>query len=355
MKMDELLKFTAENACSDLHIIVGSPPVARKNGKLVKITGEKLVPSDTLEYANEIMDEKQAEEFEKYGQVDLSFSRHGIGRFRVNIFKQRGSVSIATRLVNLEIPTLDKLGHPEILRDLSRKTKGLILVTGPTGSGKSTTLAAMIDLINEERDGHILTLEDPIEYLHKHKKSIVNQREIGNDSESYAMALKAALREDPDVILVGEMRDIETIAIAVTAAETGHLVLSTLHTTGAASTIDRVIDVFPPYQQQQIRVQLAAILQGVVSQQLIPRSDKQGRAAALEIMIGTPAIRNLIREGKTHQINSSIMTGAKYGMCSMDLSIVNLFREGKISQEDAFTYAADYDNINRLIGVGSLR
>ena len=266
------------------------------------------------------------------------------------MYKQRGTCCVAIRMVNLVIPSVEELGLPSIVTDMSKKTKGMILVTGPTGSGKSTTLALIIDLINKNRDCHILTLEDPIEYLHKHNKSIVNQREIGNDSQSYAAALRAALREDPDVILVGEMRDTETIAIAVTAAETGHLVLSTLHTIGAANTIDRIIDVFPPYQQQQIKVQLSTVIQSVISQQLLPRKDKPGRVPAIEIMVATPAVRNLIREGKTYQINSQIQTGAKFGMQAMDLSLASLYKKGIISQEDAMTYAMDPDNIIRYMG-----
>jgi len=350
MDFDELLRSTVEENGSDLHLVIGSPPVIRKNGKLVRFGDIKLLPDDTKHYIDELLMEKQKQELEKMGQVDFSFSRHGCGRFRVNVFKQRGTYSIAIRLVNQDVPTVDKLKLPEVLKDLSMKSRGLILVTGPTGSGKSTTLAAMIDWINEKKDCHILTLEDPIEYLHKHKNSIVNQREIGNDSDSYSSALKAALREDPDVILVGEMRDIETIAIAVTAAETGHLVLSTLHTTGAANTIDRVIDVFPPHQQQQIRVQLATILQGVISQQLIKRQDTTGRVAAIEIMIGTAAVKNLVREGKTHQLNSLIQTGAKFGMQSMDSNLADLFKKGIISREDALIYSQDSDNLKRLVG-----
>jgi len=350
MNLDELLKITVEEGGSDLHLVVGSQPVIRKNGKLVRLGEIKIIPTDTEVFIKQLLNEKQMDEFIQKGQVDFSFSKHGYGRFRVNVFRQRGSCSIAARLVTQEVPTLDQLKHPKILSDLARKTRGLILVTGPTGSGKSTTLAAMINQINEERDCHILTLEDPIEYLHKHNRSIINQREIGNDSESYSAALKAALREDPDVILVGEMRDIETISIAVTAAETGHLVMSTLHTTGAASTIDRVIDVFSPHQQQQIRVQLSTILQSVVSQQLLKRSDKNGRVAVLEIMVGTPAVRNLIREGKTHQLNSLIQTGSKFGMQSMDGSLAELYKKGTIKYEDALTYAQDPDNIKRLIG-----
>lgn len=350
MNLDELLKITVDEGGSDLHIVVGSQPVIRKNGRLIKLGENRTNPEDAKVYVKELLTEKQFMEVSQKGQIDFSFSKSGCGRFRVNVFKQRGSYSIAARLVSQDVPTLEELKHPQILSELSMKTRGLILVTGPTGSGKSTTLAAMINKINSERDCHILTLEDPIEYLHKHNKAIINQREIGNDSESYSAALKAALREDPDVILVGEMRDIETISIAVTAAETGHLVLSTLHTTGAPSTIDRVIDVFSPHQQQQIRVQLSTILQGVISQQLLKRSDKNGRVAVLEVMVGTPAVRNLIREGKTHQLSSLIQTGAKFGMQSMDGALAELYKKGVIKYEDALIYAQDSDNMKRLIG-----
>ena len=261
---------------------------------------------------------------------------------------------MALRVVASEIPEPDKLGIPKAVIDLYSKTRGLILVTGPTGSGKSTTLASLINIINREREAHILTLEDPIEYLHKHRKSIVNQREIGSDTKSYANALRAALRQDPDVILVGEMRDLETISIAITAAETGHLVLSTLHTIGAAKTIDRIIDVFPPYQQQQIRVQMSSVLQAVISQQLIKRKNLEGRVAAIEVMLATPAISNLIREGKTHQINSIIQTGAKYGMQTMDNAILQLYREGKISRESAIIYAVDTEYVNKMLSGGGV-
>ena len=295
MNAKELFRSVSEQGGSDLHITVGAPPTIRKNGKLVKLGEEALTFDNTEEFVKQIVNEAQMKELLKSGQVDFSFSLSGIGRFRVNAFKQRGAFGAAIRLVNSSVISIKELGLPDIVSELSRKTKGLILVTGPTGSGKSTTLASMIDQINEERECHILTLEDPIEYLHRHKKSIVNQREIGNDAVSYAKALKAALREDPDVILVGEMRDIDTISIAITAAETGHLVLSTLHTVGAASTIDRIIDVFEPYKQQQVRVQLSVTLQGVISQQLLRRQDVPGRVAAVEVMIATPAVKNLIR------------------------------------------------------------
>ncbi len=350
LSLEELLKKTLEQGASDLHLTVGIPPTIRKNGRLSTIGEEKLMPSDTEAYVRSMLNEEQWKKYQETGELDLSFSLKGMGRFRVNVYKQRGTCCVAIRMVNLVIPSVEELGLPSIVTDMSKKTKGMILVTGPTGSGKSTTLALIIDLINKNRDCHILTLEDPIEYLHKHNKSIVNQREIGNDSQSYAAALRAALREDPDVILVGEMRDTETIAIAVTAAETGHLVLSTLHTIGAANTIDRIIDVFPPYQQQQIKVQLSTVIQSVISQQLLPRKDKPGRVPAIEIMVATPAVRNLIREGKTYQINSQIQTGAKFGMQAMDLSLASLYKKGIISQEDAMTYAMDPDNIIRYMG-----
>jgi twitching motility protein PilT len=252
-------------------------------------------------------------------------------------------------LVASRIPDPEELGLPISVTELAKKNRGLILVTGPTGSGKSTTLASLINMINQQRGDHILTLEDPIEYLHRHNKSIVNQREIGHDSQSYANALRAALRQDPDVILVGEMRDLETISIAITAAETGHLVLSTLHTIGAAKTIDRVIDIFPPFQQQQIRVQMSTVLEAVISQQLIPKKDKQGRVAAIEVMIANPAIRNLIREGKSHQITSIIQTGMKYGMQTMDHSLADLYKKGVISREEAVMYAVDQDVLSRML------
>lgn len=350
MNIEELLKKAIENKASDLHITVGIPPTIRKNGRLITLSDEKLIPADTEALIHSMLSEEQWKDYQRIGELDLSFSLQGMGRFRANVYKQRGTCCAAIRMVNLSIPTMTELGLPDVVMELSKKSKGLILVTGPTGSGKSTTLASIIDTINHDRDCHILTLEDPIEYLHKHNKSIVNQREIGNDSMSYAAALRAALREDPDVILVGEMRDTETIAIAVTAAETGHLVLSTLHTIGAASTIDRIIDVFPPHQQQQIKVQLSTVMQGVISQQLLPRKDRPGRVAAIEIMIATPAIRNLIREGKTYQVNSQIQTGAKFGMQTMDGSLAGLFRRGIISQEDALMYATDQDNLMRFMG-----
>lgn len=348
LSLHELLGITIERNASDLHLTVGVSPVIRVNGNLTSIPGDKLMPADTEKYAREILNDKY-EEYHKDGEVDTSFSIAGLGRFRINIFKQRGSDALSIRVVTLKIPNLSELGHPAVIKELTNKQRGLILVTGPTGSGKSTTLAAMINEINSNRAAHIITLEDPIEYLHKHNKSIINQREIGKDSSSYQNALKAILREDPDVILVGEMRDYETISIAITAAETGHLVFSTLHTIGASKTIDRIVDVFPPYQQQQIKIQLSAVLQGIVSQQLLPRDDGKGRVAALEIMVSTPAIQNLIREGKTHQIESSVQTGSKYGMKTMDMAITELYKKKLISMETAMTYSVDKEMLSRML------
>lgn len=346
--LNELLQKTIDSGASDLHLTVGVPPTVRLNGKLSSIGEVNLEPEDVEKFAREILKENY-DKYLKEGEIDTSYSMPGMGRFRVNVFKQRNSDAIALRVIALKILTLDDLKHPPVLKDIVQKHRGLVLVTGPTGSGKSTTLAAMINEINNTRQAHIITLEDPIEYLHKHNKCIVNQREIGKDSKSYQSALKAILREDPDVIFVGEMRDLETISVAITAAETGHLVLSTLHTIGAAKTIDRIIDVFPPHQQQQIKIQLSSVLQGVISQQLIETADKKGRVSALEIMVTTPAIQNLIREGKTHQIESAVQTGSKYGMKTMDMAIAELYKKGFISLENAMASSVDKEMLRRLI------
>ncbi len=345
----EILQTAWEHKASDVHMTVGIPPKMRVNGTLVTMPYDRMLPADTLEVLKSIMNEKQEEKFEEMGELDFSYSIPDLGRYRVNAYRQRGTVAMALRLVSSEIPSAESLGVPESVVDLYTRKRGLILVTGPTGSGKSTTLAAIIDKVNHNREAHVITLEDPIEYLHRHDKSIVNQREIGLDSLSYANALRAALREDPDVILVGEMRDFETISVAITAAETGHLVLSTLHTIGAASTVDRVIDVFPPHQQQQIRVQFANVLEAVVSQQLMPTADGQSRVAAFEVLHTTNAVRNLIREGKSHQLTSVMQTNRKMGMITMDDSIQQLFFDNVIDKETAVQFAVDPDAMeNRL-------
>jgi len=343
----ELMEKCQKIHASDLHLTVGSPPVVRVHGRLHRLGEENLLPKHTADYVHQFLNEEQFQRLEKDGECDTSISVSGKYRFRLNVFKQRGTYAIAMRNVDSSVLSLDQLGLPATLKDLTKKNNGIILVTGPTGSGKSTTLATLIDIINHERDCHILTIEDPIEFLHKHDKSIVNQREIGSDTMSFPSALRAALREDPDVILIGEMRDYESISIALTAAETGHLVFSTLHTIGAAKTIDRIIDVFPPNQQQQIRIQLSMALQAVISQQLIPRTDGRGREVAIELMLMNPAIRNLIRESKTHQINNAIMTGANAGMITMDNSLMSLYRSKKISYDEMASHCVDYETIKQ--------
>jgi len=345
MQLIEILTKAIESKASDLHLTVASPPIMRVNGELIKMSNQKLVPEDTKKLISEIMNDRQIAQFEAKGELDFSYSNPGLGRFRVNVFKQRGSYSMALRVVSLTIPSMEDLRLPSVIGDLCKKKRGLILVTGPTGSGKSTTLAAMIDQINQTRNEHIITIEDPIEYLHKHNMSVVNQREIGNDSNTFSDALRASLRQDPDIILVGEMRDLETISTAITAAETGHLVLSTLHTIGAAKTIDRIIDVFSPHQQQQIKIQLASVLEAVISQQIMPKADGKGRIAAFETMIVNPAIRNLIREGKTHQIETVIQTGSKLGMQTMDSALIGLYRQRLIDLDTLKKFAVDPDRI----------
>lgn len=349
MDLIELLSIGVKKNASDIHLTVGIPPTYRIDGALVSLVENKLTPEDTLYLVKQALDEKRLNILEEDGEIDFSYSIHSIGRFRVNAFKQRGSYAMVLRIIPLEIPLMDELGLPAILNDLSKLPRGLVLVTGPTGSGKTTTLASIINKINSERKCHIITLEDPLEYLHKHKKSIVNQREVGSDTRNFANGLRGALREDPDVILVGEMRDLETISTAITAAETGHLVLSTLHTNGAAKTMDRIIDVFPPYQQQQIRVQLSSVIEAVISQQLLLKASGKGRIGAYEVMIATPAIRNLIREGKTHQIDTSIQTSAALGMNTMDVSLINLYKRGEITKEAAISRAYNMDEVRKKI------
>ncbi len=350
-QIQDILREAKEQGASDVHITVGLPPKMRLNGKLIAMESYgKMMPDNTKEIVSEIMNEKQLAKLEENGQHDMSFSVPGVGRYRLNVFKQRGSFAMAFRVVATVIPSAQELGIPDTVMDLYNKKRGLVLVTGPTGSGKSTTLASIIDMINNNRESHVITLEDPIEFTYQHRMSIVNQREIGTDSNNYASALRAALREDPDVILVGEMRDLETISTAITAAETGHLVLSTVHTIGASNTVDRLIDVFPSHQQQQIRIQLAGVLEAIVSQQLLPASDGVSRIAAFEVLHINSAVRNLIREGKSHQLITYMQTYRKQGMITMDDAILELYRAQKITREVAIQFAQDPDTMqNKML------
>jgi twitching motility protein PilT len=332
----DLLKVMIEKGASDLHITTGSPPRLRVDGKLIPLDHPPLTPVETKSLCYSILTDAQKHKFEENNELDLSFGVKGLSRFRGNVFMQRGAVAGAFRTIPFEIRTFQDLGLPEIVNDLVKKPRGLILVTGPTGSGKSTTLAAMVDRINSERYDHIITVEDPIEYLHGHKKCLINQREVNADTSSFKAALRYVLRQDPDVVLIGEMRDLETIEAALTVSETGHLTLATLHTNSAVQTINRIIDVFPPHQQEQIRVQLSFVLEGILSQQLIAKKSGKGRALAIELLVPNPAIRNLIREDKIHQIYSSMQTGqSRYGMQTMNQSLVELYTKGHISYEDA--------------------
>ena len=339
--MDSLLEIARDVGASDVHITVGLPPKMRVNGTIEDIIPHVLTSHDTQTLVLSIMNERQVATLKRDGEADFSYSTEALGRFRCNVFRQKNSFAAVLRLINTVIPAPEKLGLPWSVMDLAKRKRGLVLVTGPTGSGKSTTLASLINMINENRKEHIITLEDPIEYLHQHKNSIVNQREIGFDTLSFANGIRAALREDPDVILVGEMRDQETIGAAITAAETGHLVFSTLHTIGAAATIDRVIDVFPPHQQQQIRVQLAMVLLAVISQQLMPTSDGKGRVAAYEVMHTVPAIAS--------NIPSTIQTSKKMGMQTMDDAIFDLYHDLKISADTALEFAQEPEVLKRKL------
>ncbi|MFN3395965.1 MAG: type IV pilus twitching motility protein PilT [Thermodesulfovibrionales bacterium] len=332
----DLLNQMIERGASDLHVTTGSPPRLRIDGKLIPIDHPPLTPTDTKNLCYSILTDAQKHRFEENSELDLSFGIKGLSRFRANIFMQRGAVAGAFRTIPFGIRTFNELGLPEIINEIVKKPRGLVVVTGPTGSGKSTTLAAMVDRINEERYDHIITIEDPIEYLHGHKKSLINQREVNADTTSFKAALKYVLRQDPDVVLIGEMRDLETIEAALTVSETGHLTLATLHTNSAVQTINRIIDVFPSHQQEQIRVQLSFVLEGIISQQLIPKRTGQGRVLAVEILIPNPAVRNLIREDKIHQIYSIMQTGqARSGMQTMNQSLLELYTKGLISYEDA--------------------
>src|SRR3712207_2855252 len=349
----DILSTVVERNASDLHVTPGVPPMLRIRGSLAPMDGlPRLTPTDTREIVYSILNNAQRQRLETDNQLDFSYSVPGKGRFRVNAFHQRGSVSAAFRLIPSKTVPVEELGLPPVIRTFAEKPRGLVLVTGPTGSGKSTTLASLINEINETRSDHILTIEDPIEFVHTHKKCIVNQRELGTDAHSFALALKAALRQDPDVILVGEIRDMETIGTALTAAETGHLVFATLHTQDAPQTIDRIIDVFPPAQQGQVRAQLSIGLQGIVTQTLIPTADGQGRTVAAEVLVPTPGVRNLIREAKIHQIYSLIQTGGAHGMQTMDASLASLVRSGKITMATATSRSSQPEELRRLVESG---
>jgi twitching motility protein PilT len=351
--IDDLLRLVVEWKGSDLHMVVGVPPIIRVDGHLQPAPYERVTPQDCQRMCYDILTDEQIQKFESTLELDFSYQVARVARFRVNIYKERGNLAAAMRVIPQRIPTMEDLGLPSILKELCNKPRGLVLVCGPTGSGKSTTLAAMINQINSERSEHILTIEDPIEYLHQHKYSILGQRELGMDTKSFAAALRSALREDPDVILVGEMRDHETMALAVTAAETGHLVFATLHTNSAAQTVDRIVDVFPPGQQEQIRIQLSNNLEGVIVQQLLRRANQPGRICALEIMMASPAIRNLIREGKSHQIPSMIQISNQIGMQTMDQCLRDMYAKGQITYDDAIARAMQPEELKKMISGGA--
>lgn len=346
----EMLRKCVEHRASDLHLAVGRPPVLRINGALRDIEGPNLTPVESRRLIYGVLNDAQKQKFEANKELDFSLSVANMGRFRVNVHLQRGTVAAAFRYVDSQIKSFEELNLPvRVMEYLSRRPNGFVLITGPTGSGKSTTLAAVIDLINRERDTHIITIEDPIEYLHTHKRALIEQREVNEDTFSFANALKYSLRQDPDVLMIGEMRDLDTISAAITAAETGHLVFSTLHTISAVQTVDRMIDVFPPHQQEQVRIQLAGVIEGVLCQKLMP-SLVQGREIACEVMIGTDAVRNQIREGNTHMIQGTIESGGKWGMITMDRSILDLYRRGRISRETAMLCCNKPEEMRRHLG-----
>jgi twitching motility protein PilT len=348
--MSDLLQLVVSENASDLHIRVGTPPVIRLHGILHRVEGPALNPEDTEELMRSITSEEHIQHTRERGGADFGFAFGELARFRVSVFKEKGNFGVVLRQIPTKLLKLEEIGCPLSIKDLLYKPRGLVLVTGPTGSGKTTTLATMINIINEERDDtHIVTVEDPIEYYHKHKKSIVTQREVNVDVPNFAEALRRALRQDPDVILVGEMRDLETMDAAITAAETGHLVFGTLHTTGASKTIDRIVNAFPNNQQEQIRIQLSTVLAAVISQLLLPRCDKPGRIAAFEVMINTPSVSALIRDNKTFRINSDIQTGAKYGMVTLDGFLMDLYMGGKISREEVITKCQDPASIQQKL------
>ena len=352
--IDDILRTMHEKGASDLHVAVGIPPIIRLDGALIPLPFEKVTPQAAQRLIYDILTDEQIQRFETHWELDFSYQLARIARFRVNAFRDKGNVALAFRQIPQKIPTLKDLGLPSILEELTKLPRGLVLVTGPTGSGKSTTLAAMINRINTEESKHIITIEDPIEYLHTHKFSIINQREVGQDTKEFKNALRAALREDPDVILVGEMRDLETMQMAVSAAETGHLVFATLHTNSAATSVERIVDSFPEGGKEQVRLQLSNNLQAILCQQLIPRANQPGRVCCLEIMRASPAIRNLIREAKAHQITSMIQTSANLGMTTMDQSLRDLYVRGVISYEEAMTRAMNAPELDKMIKTATM-
>lgn len=350
----DLLMEVVNRKASDLHLSASARPTVRVRGRLSQLEQYPVLEAaDTREIVYSILTGDQRQRLETDWQLDFAYSVPGYARFRVNAYFQRGALGAAFRLIPYELTSIDELGLPRVVHEMTRKPRGFVLVTGPTGSGKSTSLAAMVNEINETREEHIMTIEDPIEFLHPHKRCLVNQRELGADAQSFADALKAALRQDPDVILVGEMRDLETISTALTAAETGHLVFATLHTQDTAQTIDRIIDVFPSHQQGQVRVQLSVALQGIITQQLLPTADGSGRVAACEVLVPSAAVRNLIREGKTHQIYSTLQTGSALGMQTMDAALATLVRNGVVTQKLAESRSSAPEELRRLLGAGS--
>ncbi len=357
MLIEELLEEAVSKGASDIHISSNLPPVFRIDGKLIRTSLPPLTSDNVETLVFPILNNEQRRKLEQDWELDMSYGIHGIGRFRVNVYKNRGTYAAAFRTINTEVPSFETLGLPEIVRKITEKPRGLILVTGPTGSGKSTTLASMIDYINENRNEHILTIEDPIEFLHKSKKSVVHQRELGQDTRSFSNALRAALREDPDIILVGELRDLETISLAITAAETGHLVMGTLHTSSASQTVDRIVDVFPEAQQQQIRIQLSTSLVAVFSQTLLQKTErdgtKKGRVMAQEVLVVNGAVANLIREGKTAQMYSMIQTGSQYGMQTLESALADLYRRGLVTAEDALSKSSRPDELKRMLGANA--
>jgi len=347
--LNDLLNLVVDNDASDLHLTVGTPPVIRVDGDLIQTDLDVLTPMDTRSLVYNMLTAEQQKEFEDNYELDISYSVHGFGRFRVNIYRQRGCIGAAFRVIPSKIPSLDELKLPLKVAEFSRLPKGLVLFTGPTGSGKSTSLAALLNLINQEQRLHIMTIEDPIEYLHYHKKSIVNQRELHVDTKSFGESLRHVLRQDPDVVLIGEMRDLETVESGLTLAETGHLVYATLHTTDAPQTVNRIIDIFPPYQQQQIRTQLSFVIQGVVAQQLAPLASGKGRIPAIEILIQTSAVQNLIREQKIHQLYTVMQTSQNVGMQTFEQSLASLFFKGQITMEEAISRTLYPEELQRML------